>query len=54
MEVVGIAEAYGIPLFCIGTAQDGHPLHPLMQGYDRPLVPWSAPLSPVNPPAKEA
>ncbi len=55
MEVVGIAEAHGIPLLCIGTAQDGHPLHPLMQGYDRPFVPWSAPLSPdpVNPHAKD-
>jgi hypothetical protein len=48
-EVAGIAEAYGIPLFCIGTAGDGHPLHPLMQGYDRPILPWSPPGRSASP-----
>lgn len=56
MEVARAAEAHGITLHCLGTASDGHPLHPLMLGYDRALVPWSAPTSPdpVNPHAKEA
>ncbi|MFG7490124.1 DUF1643 domain-containing protein [Methylorubrum rhodesianum] len=31
------------PLRCLGTAMDGHPLHPLTLGYARPLVPWSPP-----------
>lgn len=43
LEIAGIAEACGIPLLCLGTAQDGHPLHPLMQGYDRQIVPWVPP-----------
>lgn len=46
MEVARAAEAHGITLHCLGTASDGHPLHPLMLGYDRPLVPWSPPGSP--------
>lgn len=29
--------------FCIGTAKDGHPRHPLMVSYDTPVVPWSPP-----------
>lgn len=45
LEIAGYASARGIPLHCLGTAQDGHPLHPLMLGYDRPLVPWSPPAS---------
>lgn len=44
--VVDLAEVAGKPLHCIGTARDGHPLHPLMQGYDRPLVPWATPTTP--------
>lgn len=43
MEVAGFAEAYRIPLWCLGTAQDGHPLHPLMLGYDRRLSLWQRP-----------
>ncbi len=42
-EVRGIAEALRVPLWCLGTAQDGHPLHPLMQPYDRPLTVWESP-----------
>jgi hypothetical protein len=34
--------AQGKPLWCFGTAQDGHPRHPLMLAYDTPLVPWKA------------
>lgn len=33
----------GIPLMCLGTASDGHPLHPLMLGYERELRPWRRP-----------
>ncbi|GEP09883.1 DUF1643 domain-containing protein [Methylobacterium gnaphalii] len=43
MEVAGIAEANGIPLWCLGTAQDGHPLHPLTLGYERSLSIWKRP-----------
>ena len=43
MEVAGIAEANGINLWCLGTANDGHPLHPLMLGYERRLSPWHRP-----------
>lgn len=55
-EVAGYAEARGITLFCIGTAGDGHPLHPLMQGYDRPILPWSPPCldTPTPSPAHRA
>jgi hypothetical protein len=42
-EVVAIAGRVGCPLMCLGTANDGHPLHPAMIGYDRPLVPWERP-----------
>lgn len=43
MRVVRIAAEVGIPLMCLGTAQDGHPRHPLMVAYDTPLVEWSPP-----------
>lgn len=43
MRVVRIAHALGVPLLCLGTAQDGHPRHPLMLAYDTPLVPWREP-----------
>lgn len=29
-------------LMCFGTAADGAPRHPLVLGYDTPLVPWRA------------
>lgn len=38
--IAGLAEAAGKPLHCLGVAADGHPLHPLMLGYDRELEPW--------------
>lgn len=49
IEVVRHAENHGIPLFCIGTAGDGHPLHPLMPSYDRPILPWSPPAATPHP-----
>lgn len=41
--VVRIAEQVGCPLFCWGTAKDGHPRHPLMLAYNTPLIPWIKP-----------
>lgn len=34
MRVVRIAAEIGRPLMCLGTADDGHPRHPLMLAYD--------------------
>lgn len=42
-EVVAIADRVGCRLMCWGTAKDGHPLHPLMLGYDRQLIEWPRP-----------
>ena len=42
-QVVAIADRVGCNLMCWGTAQDGHPRHPLMLAYDTPLVPWNRP-----------
>lgn len=40
-KVVGLANR---PLYSIGEpAQCGHPCHPLMLAYDRPIVPWRLP-----------
>lgn len=41
--VCGIADRVGVKLMCLGTAQDGHPRHPLMLAYDTPLVEWKRP-----------
>jgi hypothetical protein len=41
--VAAIADKVGAKLMCLGTAQDGHPRHPLMLAYDTPLIPWKAP-----------
>lgn len=38
-----IADRLGVKLMCFGTANDGHPRHPLMLAYDTPLIPWKAP-----------
>lgn len=38
-----IADGLGVKLMCFGTANDGHPRHPLMLAYDTPLIPWNAP-----------
>lgn len=45
-EVVAIADRVGCKLMCFGTAQDGHPRHPLMLAYNTPLVPWIRPALP--------
>lgn len=42
-DVTAIADRVGCKLMCFGTAQDGHPRHPLMLAYETPLVPWSTP-----------
>ena len=42
-EVCFMAERSEKPMFCLGTAQDGHPRHPLMLAYDTPLIEWSRP-----------
>lgn len=41
--VVRIARMFHKPLYCWGTCADGHPCHPVMLGYDTPLVPWEPP-----------
>lgn len=40
VDIVAIADRVGCPLYCWGTAQDGHPRHPLMLAYNTPLVRW--------------
>lgn len=35
-----MADEYGIKLYCLGTAKDGQPLHPLMQPYSAEIVEW--------------
>ncbi|MEO7469918.1 MAG: DUF1643 domain-containing protein [Sphingobium limneticum] len=39
--VADCAADEGFDLMCWGTAQDGHPRHPLMLAYDTKLQPWS-------------
>lgn len=38
-----MATAAGTSLMCLGTARDGHPLHPCMIGYERPVIEWRRP-----------
>jgi hypothetical protein len=38
-----MATAAGVRLVCLGTAKDGHPLHPCMIGYERPVLEWKRP-----------
>jgi len=38
--VVNILRATGLPLYCLGTAKDGSPRHPLMLPNDSRLQPW--------------
>jgi hypothetical protein len=40
-DVAAIADRVGCRLLCLGTAQDQHPLHPLMLSYGAPLMEWS-------------
>lgn len=41
--IVKMAESYGQKLMCLGTANDGHPRHPLMLANDTPLQIWNPP-----------
>ncbi len=42
-SVVDVLNDVGAKPMCWGTAQDGHPRHPLMLAYATPLVPWVSP-----------
>lgn len=42
-HVAALAAEAGRPLQCWGTAQDGHPRHPLMLAYATPLGEWTPP-----------
>jgi hypothetical protein len=42
--VAAMADRLGVQLMCLGTANDGQPLHPLTLSYQRPLIPWKRPL----------
>jgi hypothetical protein len=39
-DINRMARMAGVPLHCLGTAQDGHPRHPLMLAYSAALQPW--------------
>lgn len=39
-DIVRMADDVNKPLYCLGTAQDGHPRHPLMLPSDAPLQQW--------------
>lgn len=41
--ICDVADRAGVRLMCLGTAQDGHPRHPLMLAYDTPLIEWKRP-----------
>jgi hypothetical protein len=40
IDIVRIAGSLDKPLYCLGTAKDGHPRHPLMTPYSTPLTLW--------------
>ena len=42
-KVLHFAAIEGQKLHCLGTAKDGHPLHPLMQPYAAQVVEWTRP-----------
>lgn len=43
--LIGICRELGQPMFCIGNpGRDGHPRHPVMLGYDQPILKWTPPL----------
>lgn len=39
----GTGERLVTPIRCLGVCADGHPRHPLMVGYDTPLIDWQVP-----------
>lgn len=44
-----MADRLSVPLQCLGTAKDGHPLHPCMIGYERAVLDWTGPEAPPAP-----
>lgn len=42
-DVASIADRVGCRLMCLGSAQDGHPRHPLMLAYAATLTDWRMP-----------
>ncbi|MCF1487527.1 DUF1643 domain-containing protein [Pseudomonas sp. AA27] len=42
-EVLGLLNASGKPVLHFGVTASGDPKHPLMLGYDTPLIPWGQP-----------
>jgi hypothetical protein len=46
IDIVRMADGFDKKLYCLGVNDDGHPKHPLMIGYDAPLVEWQAPWFP--------
>lgn len=42
-EVVGFADAFGVPILALGTTKAGHPRHPLYVKGDTALSPWAEP-----------
>lgn len=40
-RIVSIARDVGCPLYCLSTAKDGQPRHPLMLAYQTPLTEWN-------------
>lgn len=43
IRLANMAAFLGVRLQCLGTAKDGHPLHPCMIGYERPVLAWKEP-----------
>ena len=41
-----------VPILCLGTADNGSPLHPLFLARDTKLVPWVAPAPKQRAPRK--
>lgn len=46
IEVTRLIDGMGKRMYCLGVNDDGHPRHPLMVGYDAPLVEWHPPWFP--------
>lgn len=40
-KVSDLAHMMDRSLYCLGTCNDGHPKHPVMLGYNSPVVKWS-------------
>jgi hypothetical protein len=42
-DIVEFAAWAKLEPMCLGVNSDGHPAHPVMLGYDQPMIPWTAP-----------